>query len=62
MYNQRTNPLYIKAKEFTGSGEMGTLKCINWIITNWYARRRILRLGWLAGHLDGRGGVLIKTV
>ncbi|MDR3293858.1 MAG: Gfo/Idh/MocA family oxidoreductase, partial [Clostridiales bacterium] len=36
MYNQRTNPLYKKAKELIDSGAMGELKHINWIITNWY--------------------------
>ena len=34
MYNQRTNPLYIKAKEIIESGQMGEIKRVNWIITN----------------------------
>ena len=36
MYNQRTNPVYQKIKELVESGELGTIKRINWIITNWY--------------------------
>ena len=36
MYNQRTNPMYAKIKELVESGELGAIKRISWIITDWY--------------------------
>ena len=36
MFNQRTNPLYAKAREIVQSGQLGELKRMVWIITNWY--------------------------
>lgn len=53
MFNQRTNPLYIKAKEIIDSGRLGKLTRIVWIITNWYRRVRIMHKA--AGA--ARGGV-----
>ena len=36
MYNQRTNPVYQKLREIVQSGELGNIKRVTWIITNWY--------------------------
>lgn len=36
MYNQRTNPAYIKLRSMLKSGELGHIKRITWIITDWY--------------------------
>ena len=36
MYNQRTNPVYIKLKDMIEKGELGNIKRVNWIITDWY--------------------------
>ena len=36
MFNQRTNCLYRKAKALIESGEIGDIKRVNWIITDWY--------------------------
>ena len=36
MYNQRTNPVYKKTKELIERGELGHIKRITWIITDWY--------------------------
>ena len=36
MYNQRTNPMYQKLREMVKSGELGSLKRVTWIITDWY--------------------------
>ena len=36
MFNQRTNPLFKKAKELVDSGKLGEIKRTSWIITNWY--------------------------
>jgi predicted dehydrogenase len=61
MYNQRTNPLYKKAKELIDGGEMGEIKRINWIITNWYRPQAYYDQGGWRGTWDGEGGgVLIN--
>ena len=61
MFNQRTNPLYIKAKEIIESGELGELKRIVWIITNWYRPKAYYAQGGWRGTWWGEGGgVLIN--
>ena len=61
MFNQRTNPLYIKAKEIIQSGELGNLKRIVWIITNWYRPKAYYAQGGWRGTWWGEGGgVLIN--
>ena len=42
MFNQRTNPMYIKLREIVQSGEYGGLHRFNWIITDCTARRHII--------------------
>ncbi len=36
MYNQRTNPIYQKIRDMIQSGELGEIKRVTWIITDWY--------------------------
>lgn len=36
MYNQRTNPLFARLKRMVADGELGEIKRMVWIITNWY--------------------------
>ena len=36
MYNQRTNPVYQKIKKMIEDGELGGIKRVTWIVTNWY--------------------------
>lgn len=36
MYNQRTNPVYQKLKKMIEDGELGQIKRITWIVTDWY--------------------------
>lgn len=61
MYNQRTNPIFRKARELILSGETGELKRVVWIITNWYRRQEYYDSGlWRATWKDEGGGVLIN--
>lgn len=61
MYNQRTNPLYIKLKELISSGELGEIRRTNWIITNWYRSQSYYNSGgWRATWAGEGGGVLIN--
>ncbi|WP_211745814.1 Gfo/Idh/MocA family oxidoreductase [Paenibacillus sp. Marseille-Q4541] len=61
MYNQRTNPLYIKLKDLISSGELGEVRRTNWIITNWYRSQSYYDSGgWRATWAGEGGGVLIN--
>lgn len=61
MYNQRTNPLYIKLKDLIASGELGEIRRLNWIITNWYRSQSYYDSGgWRATWSGEGGGVLIN--
>jgi len=61
MYNQRTNPLYIKANELIEGGEMGGLKRINWIVTNWYRPQAYYDQGGWRGTWAGEGGGVLTN-
>ncbi|PRA09450.1 MULTISPECIES: Gfo/Idh/MocA family protein [unclassified Paenibacillus] len=61
MYNQRTNPLYIKLRDLIVSGELGEVRRTNWIITNWYRSQSYYDSGgWRATWAGEGGGVLIN--
>lgn len=61
MYNQRTNPLYQKLRNLIQTGELGEIKRINWIITNWYRSQSYYDSGgWRATWEGEGGGVLIN--
>ena len=56
MFNQRTNPLYIKAREIVQSGQLGKPKRLVWIITNWYRTQAYYDSGSWRATWDGEGG------
>jgi predicted dehydrogenase len=61
MYNQRTNPLYVKLRDLIASGELGEVRRTNWIITNWYRSQSYYNSGgWRATWAGEGGGVLIN--
>ncbi len=61
MFNQRTNKLFIKAKELVESGTLGELKRSIWIITNWYRKQSYYDSGaWRATWKGEGGGVLMN--
>ncbi|PZD95772.1 gfo/Idh/MocA family oxidoreductase [Paenibacillus sambharensis] len=61
MYNQRTNPLYAKLRELVQAGELGEIRRINWIITNWYRSQSYYDSGgWRATWAGEGGGVLLN--
>jgi len=61
MFNQRTDPYYIKIRELVKSGELGEIRRINWIITNWF-RTEIYYASstWRATWGGEGGGVLLN--
>ncbi len=61
MFNQRTNPLFAKARQLVRSGELGAPKRLVWIITNWYRNQAYYDSGaWRASWRGEGGGVLIN--
>ncbi len=61
MFNQRTNPLYLKMKDLIDSGEIGEIRRVNWIITNWYRTQQYYNSGsWRATWEGEGGGVLLN--
>ena len=61
MFNQRTNGLYKRMKQLLDSGELGAIKRVNWIITDWYRTQLYYDSGsWRATWLGEGGGVLLN--
>ena len=61
MFNQRTDPYYLKLRELIGNGELGTIRRINWIITNWFRTAAYYSSGgWRATWAGEGGGVLLN--
>jgi predicted dehydrogenase len=61
MFNQRTNPVYRKMHELVNSGELGAIKRVNWIITDWYRTQAYYDSGsWRATWAGEGGGVLVN--
>lgn len=61
MYNQRTNPLYIKMHDIVQNGEIGEIRRVNWIITNWFRTQFYYDSGsWRATWKGEGGGVLMN--
>ena len=56
MFNQRTNPVYRKMREIILSGGIGTIKRVNWIITDWYRTQAYYNSGGWRATWDGEGG------
>lgn len=61
MFNQRTNHVYRKMHELVHGGELGEIRRINWIITDWYRTQSYYDSGnWRATWEGEGGGVLLN--
>lgn len=61
MYNQRTNPVYQKLREMIRRGDLGHIKRITWIITDWYRSQAYHdSSSWRSTWKDEGGGALIN--
>ncbi|MFR8125773.1 MAG: Gfo/Idh/MocA family protein [Acutalibacter sp.] len=61
MFNQLTNCVYRKMHEMVHSGQLGELKRVNWIITDWYRTQIYYDSGdWRATWEGEGGGVLLN--
>ena len=61
MFNQRTNPVYRKMRQIIQDGELGELKRMVWIVTDWYRTQQYYDSGdWRATWSGEGGGVLLN--
>jgi predicted dehydrogenase len=61
MFNQRTDHYYLKLRQLIQSGELGKLRRVNWIITNWFRTEKYYASGgWRATWAGEGGGVLLN--
>lgn len=61
MFNQRSDPHFIKVRDIIKSGQLGELTRINWIITNWFRTQAYYDGGgWRATWKGEGGGVLLN--
>ena len=61
MLNQRTAPIFRRAREIVQGGQLGELKRTVWIITNWYRTQHYYDSGaWRATWSGEGGGVLLN--
>ena len=56
MFNQRTNCIYRKMHQLVTGGELGAIKRVNWIVTDWYRTQSYYDSGSWRATWDGEGG------
>jgi predicted dehydrogenase len=61
MFNQRTDPHFIKLREWIRSGQLGAIHRMNWTITSWFRTEAYYNSGgWRATWSGEGGGVLLN--
>lgn len=61
MFNQRTDPKYIKTKRLIAAGELGEIRRVQWTITDWFRPEAYYASGgWRATWRGEGGGVLLN--
>jgi predicted dehydrogenase len=61
MFNQRTDPHYLKLRELLKTGEMGVVQRVQWTVTNWFRTQAYYSSGgWRATWAGEGGGVLLN--
>jgi predicted dehydrogenase len=61
MFNQRTDPKYVKLKQLIDAGELGRINRVQWTITDWFRSCQYYASGlWRATWAGEGGGVLLN--
>jgi predicted dehydrogenase len=61
MFNQRTDPLYLKLRQLVQSGELGQIRRVHWTVTDWFRTGAYYAHGgWRATWAGEGGGVLLN--
>ncbi|MBV9391718.1 MAG: Gfo/Idh/MocA family oxidoreductase [Verrucomicrobia bacterium] len=61
VFNQRTDPYFIKLHQLVHSGQLGTVRRVQWTITDWFRSEAYYRSSeWRATWAGEGGGVLLN--
>lgn len=61
MFNQRTDPCYRRIRGLIREGELGEIRRVNWIVTDWFRTGAYYASGgWRATWAEEGGGVLLN--
>ena len=61
MFNQRTDPFFLKLRQLVQSGNLGTIRRVSWTITNWFRTEAYYQSSdWRATWSGEGGGVLLN--
>ncbi len=61
IFQQRTNPAFLRIKQITESGQYGSLKRVNWTVTDWFRPVAYYESGnWKAKWKTDGGGVILN--
>ena len=61
LFNQRTDPHYTKIRDLIQTGELGEIRRVTWLITNWFRSQAYYNSsGWRATWSGEGGGVLLN--
>jgi predicted dehydrogenase len=61
MFNQRTDPFFLKLRQLVQSGDLGAIRRVNWTITNWFRTEAYYQSSdWRATWAGEGGGVLLN--
>ncbi len=56
MYNERTDPLFRTMRDMVAAGELGPLRRMSWVVTDWYRPQSYYDSGGWRGTWAGEGG------
>ena len=56
MFNQRTNPVFLKIRELVQGGELGEIRRVTWVVTDWFRTEAYYAEGGWRGSWAGEGG------
>jgi predicted dehydrogenase len=61
MFNQRTDPFFLKLRQMVQSGDLGAIRRVNWTITDWFRTAAYYQSSdWRATWAGEGGGVLLN--
>jgi predicted dehydrogenase len=61
MFNQRTDPFFLKLRHLVRSGQLGAIRRVSWTITNWFRTEAYYQSSdWRATWAGEGGGVLLN--
>src|SRR5580704_7610210 len=61
MFNQRTDPFYLKLRQLVQAGDLGAIRRVSWTITNWFRTEAYYQSSdWRATWAGEGGGVLLN--